>query len=163
MNTQGLNLFIIDDNQLLLTGLRNYLHTRFGTHLNISTFSTGKSALNKVDKNTKIVILDYFLDGENGNDVLQSIKTINPQTEVIMLSSNEDIGVAIDAFRKGAADFVIKGEKDKKKISSLIYNILTYPIRIMVREFGISKFLAIFLMTFLTMGIAVFFILQFLY
>ena len=155
MNTEKLNLFIVDDNAILLTGLRNYLVTRFGEGLNITTFLTGKSALTKIDENTNIVILDYHLNGENGNDVLKSIKNINPKTEVIMLTSNEDIGVAIDSFRKGASDFVIKGDKSWKKISNLVYNIITYPIEVLVREFGISKFLAIFLLVFVTMGVGV--------
>ncbi|MDP1743951.1 MAG: hypothetical protein Q8L90_00125, partial [Bacteroidota bacterium] len=77
-------------------------------------------------------------------------------TEVIMLSNNEDIGLAIETFRAGAKDYVIKGQGSWKKITSLVNLIITEPIRIMVREFGVSKFTAIFLMTFITMGLAVF-------
>jgi DNA-binding NarL/FixJ family response regulator len=161
MNTQGLNLFIVDDNQLMVTGLRNYLDNRFGTNLNISTFYTGESAIEKVDKDTNIVILDYYLKGENGNDVLESIKKINPKTEVIMLSSNEDIGIAIESFRKGAMDYVIKGDKSWKKIISLIHEIIVYPVRIMVREFGVNKFMAVFLLTFVCVGSLVYFALRF--
>ena len=153
MNTQGLNLFIIDDNQLMATGLRIYLNNRFGNNLNILTFNTGESALKEVDANTGIVILDYFLEGENGNDILRSIKKINPNTEVIMLSSNEDIAVAIDSFRNGATDYVVKGDKAWKKITSLVYGVITYPVRIMVREWGLNKYIAIFLLTFVIMGI----------
>jgi DNA-binding NtrC family response regulator len=161
MKTQALNLYIVDDNVLLLTGLRNYLDKKFGNNLNISTFLTGERLLEKINSETNIVILDYFLEGENGNEVLKSIKTINPKTEVIMLSSNEDIGIAIDAFRRGATDYVIKGEKAWKKVSGLVYNIITYPIRVMVREFKVSKYLAIFLTTFLTMAIVVCAVLKF--
>lgn len=161
MNTAGTNLFIVDDNPLMVLGLKNYLEHRFGTSINIFTFGTGKSALEKVDGDTGIVILDYYLDGENGNDVLKSIKKINPNTEVIMLTSNEDIATAIESFRKGATDYVVKGDKAWKKISSLVYGIVTYPIRLLVREFGVSKFLAIFVLTFITMGVAVFFVMRY--
>lgn len=161
MSNQKLNLFIVDDNKLMVSGLRNYLTTKFGSDLNISTFFTGESVLNKVDQDTNIVILDYFLGDENGNEVLKSIKKINPKTEVIMLSSNEDIGVAIDSFRKGATDVVVKGNDSMKKISALVYGIITYPIRILVKEFGVSKFLAIFLLTFIIMGIVVFITLKY--
>ncbi|TND09401.1 MAG: response regulator receiver protein [Bacteroidetes bacterium] len=155
MKTQGLNLFIVDDNEFMVTALRGYLDKRFGLDLNISIFYTGESALEKVDQDTNIVILDYYLEGENGNEVLKSIKKINPKTEVIMFSSNENIGIAIDAFRNGATDYVVKGEKSWKKITSLVYGIITYPVRILVREFGISKYIAMFLITFVLMGVAV--------
>jgi DNA-binding NtrC family response regulator len=163
MKTQTLNLFIVDDNPLLLLGLQNYLQNRFGTNLNISTFGNGASALQKVDRDTSIVILDYFLEGENGNEVLKSIKKINPETQVIMLSSNEDMGVAIDSFRNGATDYVIKGEKSWKKINSIVYKIITYPIRIMVDEFGINKYIAMFLLTFIAMGLGVYFSLKYIH
>lgn len=161
MNTQGLNLFIIDDNQLAATGLKIYLNNRFGTNLTISTFNTGASALTEVDANTAIVILDYQLEGENGNDILKSIKKINPTTEVIMLSSNENIATAIESFRNGATDYVVKGEKAWKKVTSLVYGVITYPVRIMVREWGLNKYLALFILTFVVMGIVAYLSVQY--
>lgn len=149
MTTQGQNLFIVDDNPLVVAGLKNYLNTRFGTNLIISTFNSGALALKQVDKNTSIVILDYYLENENGNEILKSIKEINPSTEVIMLSSNEDIGVAIESFRNGATDYVVKGAKAWDKIISDVYKIITYPIHFIARELKISKFLAMILLSFI--------------
>jgi two-component system OmpR family response regulator len=152
MRAPGINIFLVDDNRLTVTDLKHFLNNMFGTDLNISVFNDGESCLKKIDKETHIVILDYFLDGKNGLEVLKLIKEINPKTEVIMLSSNEDIVLAIDTFRNGATDYVIKGNGSLKKISKLVYHIITEPIRILVREFGISKYMAIFLLTFVSMG-----------
>ena len=78
-----------------------------------------------------------------------------------MLSSNEDIGVAIDSFRSGATDYVVKGANSWKKLSSAIYKVITYPIRVLVKEFGVNKFLAIFLLTFVLLGAVVLIALKF--
>lgn len=155
MQTQGINLFIVDDNRLVLTDLKFYLQNRFGKDLNISTFTTGESCLEKINKNTNIVILDYFLSGKNGVEILKQIKQKNPDTEVIMLSSNEDVALAIMAFKNGASEYVIKGQGAVKKITQLVYNIVTEPIRLLVKEFGVSKYMAIFLLTFATIGLVV--------
>lgn len=155
MKTQGLNLFIVDDNELLITDLKYYLQNKFGMSIKISTFLDGESCLEKVDKNTHVVILDHFLNGKNGLEVLKQIKEINPETEVIMYSGNEDIGLAIETFRAGATDYVIKGQGALKKISTLVNYILTAPIRLIVREFKVSKYMAIFLTTFLLMAAVV--------
>ena len=155
MKAQGINIFLVDDNKLMVTDLKHFLGNRFGADLNISVFNDGESCVAKIDKDTHIVILDYFLDGKNGLEVLKLIKAINPKTEVIMLSSNEDIVLAIDTFRNGATDYVIKGNGSLKKISKLVYRIITEPIRIIIREFGISKYMAIFLLTFVLMGVVV--------
>jgi DNA-binding NtrC family response regulator len=161
MTTQGLNLYIVDDNEMMVTALKQYLKKRFGNALKISTFFDGESCIKKIDRETDIVVLDYYMDGKNGLETLKSIKEINPETEVIMLSSNEDIGLAIESFREGASDFIIKGPTAWSKLTLLIGNIFTAPIRIIVREFGVSKFIAIFFMTFLTIGLIVITVLKF--
>jgi DNA-binding NtrC family response regulator len=140
--------------------LKHYLQNKFGQHLQVTTFHDGKSCLEKVDKKTDIVILDYFLEGENGLEVLKSIKSINPKTEVIMLSCNEDMGLAIETFRQGAKDYVVKGKGAWNRISRLVKHIVTEPIRLIVREFGVSKFMATFFLPFVTMGIVVYTALQ---
>lgn len=155
METQGTNLFIVDDNKLLVTDLKYFLQNRFGGSVNISTFEDGESCLKKVDKNTNIVILDYFLNGEDGLEILKAIKIINPKTEVIMLSSNESIVIAIETFRAGASDYVIKGHGSWKKITKRVEYIITTPIRLMVREFGVSTFFATFIFTFFVMAMVV--------
>ncbi|MGZ4054079.1 MAG: response regulator [Bacteroidia bacterium] len=160
MQTQGLNLFIVDDNKLVVADLKNYLQTRFGLSLKVSAFYDGESCLEKVDKDTHIVILDYFLEGKNGVEILKNIKSINPETEV-MLSGNEDVAVAIESFRNGANDYVVKGIGSWRKIAKLVEYIITAPIRLLVREFGVSKFMAIFMSTFVLMGLTVFLILHY--
>jgi two-component system, NtrC family, response regulator AtoC len=163
MNTQEMNLFIVDGDHQMVNKLKQYLDKRFGRDLNISTFDNGESCLEKIDVDTKLVILSYFLKGKNGNDILKSIKDINPATEVIMHTSSHDVGIAIESFRGGARDFVIKGVKSKSKITFIVHQVITYPIRMMVREFGINKFLAMFLLTFTSMALAVYVILKYLH
>ncbi len=155
METQGINLFIVDDNRLMVTDLKHFLKNKFGVSLLISTFTDGESCLKSVSKDTHIVILDYFMEGKNGLETLKEIKAINPKTEVIMLSRNEDIALAIESFQAGAKDYVIKGNTSWNKITKLVNTIITEPIRMMVKEFGISKYMAIFLLTFVTMGVLV--------
>lgn len=155
MGTQALNLFIVDDNKMVVTGLKNYLKDKFGKALNISTFATGEECLNNLDEDTNVVILDYFLEDKNGNEVLKSIKKMNPDTEVIMLSSNEEVGVIIESFRLGAKDFVVKDIGAWEKIIQLVNRIFTAPIHFVVREFKVTKYVAIFLLTFFTMLVVV--------
>ncbi len=160
METQRLNLFIVDDNKSMVAALKQFLQNKFGANINISTFYDGESCLEKINEYTDVVILDHYLNGKNGLEVLKEIKEINSKTEVIMLSSNEDIALAIESFRAGAKDYIVKGPSSWKKLTKLVHHVITEPIRIIVREFGVSKFMAIFLLTFLTMGAVVFFVLH---
>lgn len=135
MENQETNLFIVDDDKLLATGLKHYLQNKFGDDVKITIFNDGESCLEKMDKHTHIVILDYFMDGKNGLEILKSIKAINPKTEVIMLSGNENMGVAVETFRSGAKDYVAKGAGSWEKITDLLNSIIIKPIRIVVKGF----------------------------
>ncbi|MDO9000012.1 MAG: response regulator [Bacteroidota bacterium] len=160
METQGINLFIVDDNKLLVANLKNYLTNKFGISLQISTFNDGESCLDKVNTETHIVILDYKMEGKNGLEILRLIKAKNPKIEVIMLSGNEDIALAVETFRAGAKDYVIKGYGSLNKIGKLVRVIINEPLRILVKEFGVSKYMAAFLLTFIGMGLVVAFALN---
>lgn len=165
MKNQRLNIFIVDDNKLLVISLKKYLENRFGSSVNITTFNDGESCLEHINGNTNIVILDYFLDGanmnaKNGIEILREIKKRNPKTEVIMLSCNEDVAVAIESFKSGARAYIVKGDNSLGKIISLINKTITAPIRNIVREFGVPKFLILFFAVFAGMATAVFWILQ---
>lgn len=155
MENQEINLFIVDDDKFTVTALKHYLQNRFKFGVKVSTFYDGESCLKKVDKKTDIVILDYFMEGKNGLETLKAIKMINPKTEVVMLSSNEDMSLAVETFRVGATDYVIKGKGSSEKIIGLVNYIITKPLRFIVREFGVSKIVAIFLLTFAMMAVVV--------
>jgi len=155
MNTKKMNLFIVDENESLVVGLKSYLDNEYGNDIAISTFSSGESALERIDKDTGIVIMDCCMFDKNGHDLLNSIKKINPKTEVVVHSSNESTKVVIDSFRNGAKDYIVKGKRSSLKIGQNVYSIITYPIRIMIDEWKFSKYFAIFILTFSVMAIVV--------
>ena|SRR6478672_10398530 len=150
------NLFIVEDNPTVASNLMNFLKTRFNQSLNISTFMDGDSVLRNIDKQTAIVILDYDLRGERADKLLIDIKRINPNTEVIVYSSDEEIGTAIEAYRNGAHKFVHKGRHDLRRLFSAIYKVLYYPVEVTKRFFGLDQLFAIFVVEVLYIGIVVF-------
>lgn len=160
METDKFQLFIVDDDNIMAQSLEKHISKKFGNIFNVSVFNSGALALKNLNAQTGMVILDYKLKGENGNEVLKAIKLKNPKTEVVMLTSNEDIYVAIESFKKGVLDYIIKNNQAWKKINSTILTMLMYPVNILIREFGVNKYLAIFLLVFLVMGASVFYIMK---
>jgi len=135
METQKLNLFIVDGNKTTVSSLKTYLQNRLGSEVEISIFHDGESCLKKIDHFTTIVIIDYLMQGKNGLEILKLIKEINPKTEVIMLSSNENIAIAVETFRAGANNYVVKGKSSWKKVYKIIDIIITKPIKVIVKGF----------------------------
>jgi two-component system nitrogen regulation response regulator NtrX len=54
------------------------------------------------------VLLDVWFPGENGLDLLASIRADAPDTQVVMMSGDADVQLAVQATRLGAQDFLEK-------------------------------------------------------
>ena len=165
MENQKLNIYIVDDNKIMAGSLRKYLKNRFEDKVDIFLFFNGESCLRMMNDNIHLVILDYYLNEKgktrkNGVEILKNIKDNFPYAEVIMHTSNEDVAVAIDAMRIGAKDYVIKDTQSWKKLQMLVERTITQPFRILAAEFGVPKFVGIFLLTFCAMGAVVFWALK---
>jgi two-component system, NtrC family, response regulator AtoC len=152
MKTHSLNLFIVDDNNFTKERLREFLLTRFGEGIRIFTFNNRSTFLEKVDDNTNIVVLNSHVTGEQSADVVKSIKMVNPDTEVIVMSGEEDIANAVKSYRAGAKGMVLEGHDSERRVAKLVTRIFMAPIRIIEKELGLSQRLAMFLMSFLTVG-----------
>jgi DNA-binding NarL/FixJ family response regulator len=155
MKKKELNLFIVEDNLIAGMALEDHLVKRFGGCIHVSTFKDDESCLEEIDSNTHLVILNHSLEASKGIEVLKSIKEINANTKVIMLSDKEDIALAVESFQAKANHTVVNGTGSRKKVSVMVKRILMAPIRIIVIELGLSQRLAMFLLSFVTVGVVV--------
>jgi DNA-binding NtrC family response regulator len=72
----------------------------------------GKAAVKSLEKNTfDAAILDLRMPGLNGIEVLEQIKQVAPDTEVVIMTGHASIDTAIDAVRLGAFDYITKPAK----------------------------------------------------
>ncbi len=116
-------IFIVDDDAMLTEALQDYL-TRKVAH-DVRSFHTGEECLKHLFEAPDVIVLDYYLnttskDAANGMEILQTIKKSYPNIHVIMLSSQERYGVALQSIQKGAEQYVIKDENAFEKIAQLI-------------------------------------------
>src|SRR5690349_15395784 len=56
-----------------------------------------------------VLLLDYHLPDTNGLDVLRALRG-RPHPPVVMMTGQNDVGVAVETLRAGAADYVPKSE-----------------------------------------------------
>ena len=127
--SKKMEVLIVDDDRAYNYALVNYLQEHFGNSVNITSFQTGEQCVDLIDSNTEVVVLDYFLDSKfsdamNGMSVLDTIKKKNPNIEVVMLSGQDKLDVAINAMRHGAFNYIVKGVAAFPQISRSIRNIM---------------------------------------
>ena len=107
------SIFLVDDEPIQNEMLKDYLAERF--NYNFQLFDNGEDALKNMVSNPAIVILDYHLNAhnasaKNGVQILAAIKEQYPATQVIMVSGQDKIQVAVDSMKYGAYDYIVKGE-----------------------------------------------------
>ncbi len=112
-------IFIVDDEDSILKMLIHWAKNQWG--YKTKTFTMGAEALNSLNENPDLILLDIMLPDINGNEVLGRIKQRNPNLPVIMLSAQGSVEVALDSIRLGAFDYFPK-PIDKNRLEPAIRN-----------------------------------------
>jgi YesN/AraC family two-component response regulator len=75
----------------------------------VETAETGEEALEMVEKKEfSILILDVRLPGKSGIQVLREVKASKPHIKSIIITAFPSEGLADEAMRLGAVDYLIK-------------------------------------------------------
>jgi DNA-binding NtrC family response regulator len=84
---------------------------------------TGKSLLEKLNQKPAIITLDYSLPDFSGIDLLKKIHEESPETQVIIISGQSDVAVAVNLLKEGVFDYIVKDVDTKERIWNTIRNI----------------------------------------
>lgn len=129
MNSEKIKIFLVDDDALFLKSLE----IEFIQHADfiIETYATGELCIANLSHNPDVIILDYYLDGidqsaMNGINTLDKIKACNKNIQVVMLSSQDSIDIAIDCMHHFAFDYVVKSETAFHRLQKIISRIFSY-------------------------------------
>ena len=119
-------IFLVDDEPIQNEMLKDYLSERF--QYKIKTYESGEDAIKDLNLDPAIAVLDFHLNShlpnaQNGVEVLKMFKEMSPSTQVIMLSGQDKLEVAIDSMKYGAYDYVIKGETAFSRMENILNNI----------------------------------------
>ena len=112
------SILVVDDEE----GLRSIISQVLSDDgYEVITASSGEAAL-EIFKNTPfpIVMTDVFMQEMTGIDLLHEIKALNPNTQVVIMTSNASLESATAALRSGAYDYLTKPFEDLEAITSVI-------------------------------------------
>jgi len=71
-----------------------------------------------------LAVFDHKLPDGNGLDLLQTLRTADPDVPVLVMTGEGSERLAVEAFRLGASDYVVKGENSMKELQSRVRALL---------------------------------------
>ena len=117
-----MKVFVVEDdswyNKLLVHTLS------LNPDLEVEGFHDASSFFKAMTKSpANVVTLDYRLPDKSGIEILEQLNQSFPDTQVIVISEQEDIEVVVDLLKKGAYDYMVKSNDIKNKLLNTIAHI----------------------------------------
>src|SRR5215471_6177394 len=120
MKPEPISIFIVEDDAVYSSMLAHFLS--LNPDFLVKKFSSARDFLNCVHEKPDIVTLDYSLPDATGDRLLAQVKELSPETKVIMISGQENIKIAVDLFKKGVHDYIVKDEDTQERLWMSICN-----------------------------------------
>ena len=99
-------ILVIDDEPILRDSLEVALKT---SGYEVLTARTGEEGLEGFQKeNPDLILLDHWLPGINGDEVLRRMKEKDPEIPIIIMTAQGSIEMAVNSMKMGAFDFLVK-------------------------------------------------------
>ena len=100
-----MKILVVDDEErfarLVADDLRDAGHET-------TVLSSGAEAAKEVGAGYDVVVTDLKMAPVDGIGVLEAVKTASPETEVIVMTAFGVVDTAVEAMKRGAADFITK-------------------------------------------------------
>jgi DNA-binding response OmpR family regulator len=147
-----MKIFLLEDDYSLNETIKEMLELNYHQ---IDSFYDGELAYNNISYNYDLYILDINTPSIDGIELLKSIKKLNSQTKVIMISANINIDKIKEAYNYGCDDYlkkpfdieelILKIEKYNTKEKNIIldeniyFNLLTNELYINSQKVELTK------------------------
>jgi two-component system, NarL family, invasion response regulator UvrY len=103
-----MRILLADDHALLRQGLKQILSEEFSEAEFRETGTTQETIECLLSGHWDVVILDVFMPGRSGLEVLDAIRHVQPRPPVLVLSSAPEEQLAIRVLRAGASGYLNK-------------------------------------------------------
>lgn len=116
-------IFLIEDSIVFKDLIVGYLNSN--KYSNLKIYKKGDECLKDLHLKPDLVILDYVSTGMNGLELMNKVQKENPETDFIFLSGQNDVEVAVQIMKLGAADYIVKNDKAPKQLVKSINSLIS--------------------------------------
>ncbi|MBW6537215.1 MAG: response regulator [Mariniphaga sp.] len=146
-------IYIVQDSVIYKDLIVGYLQQK--KYTNLKTFKTGEECLKAIHHKPDIILLDYSFEGITGMELMKRIQLDHPEIDFIFLSGQNDVEVAVNIMKQGAADYIVKNEKAPENLLHSIEYLLSVTRSEKVKKGFQIGVVGFFILLFLTIMIII--------
>ena len=106
-----IRILLIEDNREFANLVELFLRKHSPERFDVLWKENGAAALDAVGKSSfDIILMDYFLPGQNGLEITKSLQERGETTPVVFLTVNKDFDLAVEVMKLGVEDYIVKEE-----------------------------------------------------
>lgn len=110
-----LRVLLIEDNPGDIRLIKEMLRDGGDTGIEVEFVDRLQSGIERLNQgDIRIVLLDLGLPDSHGLDTLARIYEQFPEIPIVILSGHSDEALAVEAVKRGAQDYLLKGVADEK-------------------------------------------------
>lgn len=117
MNEEIDRILVADDDAVIRKGLQRILSAE---GYEVETVSNGRAALDRLEQERfRLLVTDLKMPGMSGLEVLEEIRTCQPELPVVLITGYAAIDNAVEAMKNGATDYLAKPFSNEEIISKV--------------------------------------------
>ena len=120
-NRSAFKIFILEDDVWYGSMLQHYL--ALNPDYEVKRFDNSVTFFASLHENPQVVTLDYSMPDCDGGEALKKIKESNSNTQVVIISGQEDVATAINLLKNGAFDYIVKDDDTKDRLWNTIQHL----------------------------------------
>jgi len=114
-------ILVVDDEEIVRNSLHDWLREDGYT---VEAAEDGFKALEKIKENPwDIVLVDLKMPRMDGLELMERIKEIKPEIQIVIITAYATVHTAVEAIKKGAYDYLVK-PFNPEEISLLIKRLI---------------------------------------
>ncbi|HEX9780557.1 MAG TPA: diguanylate cyclase [bacterium] len=119
--SEKIRVLLVEDEAADAALLQDALGQAAGAPYDVEWVTRAEEAMEALGRGgVEVVLLDLFLPDSEGLETFVRVSSHAPETPVVVLTMCDDDAVAIEAVRRGAQDFIVKGRLDGATLSRAI-------------------------------------------
>lgn len=120
-NGRPLSIFVVEDD--LWYGELLSHHLGLNPDNKVRRFEGAQELLDALSEKPDLITLDYRLPDVKGDALFRKIKSLLPETNVIVISGQEDVATALNLLREGVFDYLVKNDETRERLWNAVNKI----------------------------------------